>query len=79
MPHPFGGRRSVRTVGWKPTCRCSGSQVVPCTVLDPFGGSGTTAVVARDLGRKAVLVELRRAYAVMIRERTRQQSLLTIE
>lgn len=52
---------------------------MPCTVLDPFGGSGTTAVVARDLGRKAVLVELRRAYAVMIRERTRQQSLLTIE
>lgn len=49
------------------------------TVLDPFGGSGTTAVVARELGRKAVLVELRREYAVMIRERTRQQSLLTAD
>ena len=47
------------------------------TVLDPFGGSGTTAMAARELGRKAVLVELRREYAVMIRERTRQWSLLT--
>lgn len=46
------------------------------TVIDPFGGSGTTAIAARELGRKAVLVELRREYAVMIRERTRQQSLL---
>lgn len=45
-------------------------------VLDPFGGSGTTAMAARELGRKAVLIELRREYAVMIRERTRQQSLL---
>lgn len=45
-------------------------------VLDPFGGSGTTAIVARALGRSATLVELRPEYAVMIRERTRQQSLL---
>ncbi|MEZ6075629.1 MAG: site-specific DNA-methyltransferase [Pirellulaceae bacterium] len=27
-------------------------------VLDPFGGSGTTGMVANNLGRKAILVEL---------------------
>lgn len=32
-------------------------------VLDPFGGSGTTAVAARRLRRDAVLIELNPAYA----------------
>ncbi|AMM84135.1 site-specific DNA-methyltransferase [Martelella sp. AD-3] len=33
------------------------------TVLDPFGGAGTTALVALRHGRKAQLVEISRAYA----------------
>jgi DNA modification methylase len=32
------------------------------TVLDPFGGSGTTGMVALELGRKAVLIELNPEY-----------------
>ena len=48
-------------------------------VLDPFGGSGTTAVAARATGRRAILVELRKEYAVMIRERLSQQSLFAEE
>ncbi len=39
------------------------------TVLDPFGGSGTTGVVADRLGRDAVLIELNPAYAEMARQR----------
>lgn len=31
-------------------------------VLDPFGGSGTTAMVAQSLSRKAVLIELNPSY-----------------
>lgn len=33
------------------------------TVLDPFGGAGTTAVVAQSHGRNAILCELNREYA----------------
>ena len=39
------------------------------TVLDPFGGAGTTAMVARQLGRRAVSIELNPEYAVMIEQR----------
>lgn len=38
-------------------------------ILDPFGGSGTTGVVANNLGRKAVLVELNPEYAQGSKER----------
>lgn len=39
------------------------------TVLDPFGGSGTTAEVAVEEGREAILCELNPDYAVLIHER----------
>lgn len=39
------------------------------TVLDPFGGSGTTAKVALELGRSALVCELNSAYITLIRER----------
>ena len=39
------------------------------TVLDPFGGAGTTGLVADRLGRDAVLIELNPQYAQMARER----------
>jgi len=39
-------------------------------VLDSFGGSGTTGMVALELGRRAVLVELNPDYAKLIEKRT---------
>jgi DNA modification methylase len=39
------------------------------TVLDPFGGSGTTGLVADRLQRNAVLVELNPEYAAMAKRR----------
>lgn len=46
----------LETVGWSPTCRCRGQhgRTVPCVVLDPFAGSGTTGRVAIELNRRAV-------------------------
>jgi DNA modification methylase len=39
------------------------------TVLDPFGGAGTTGLVADRLGRNALLIELNPEYAEMARRR----------
>lgn len=39
------------------------------TVLDPFGGSGTVALVALRMGRRAHLIELNPKYAEMSRKR----------
>jgi DNA modification methylase len=39
------------------------------TVLDPFLGTGTTALVADRLGRSAIGIELNPAYAEMARQR----------
>jgi DNA modification methylase len=38
-------------------------------VLDPFGGAGTTGLVADQLGRDATLIELNPSYAAMARAR----------
>lgn len=50
----------VQTVGWMPTCLCKGqrSKTVPCVVLDPFGGSGTTGRVAAELKRQCYLFDI---------------------
>jgi len=44
-------------------------------VLDPFGGSGTTAQVANKFGRKAVLIELNPEYCELIMKRNCQKTL----
>jgi len=45
-------------------------------VLDPFGGSGTTGMVAESLGRQWLLIELNPEYEKLSRERTAQQGLV---
>ena len=58
-----------RTVGWEPSCQCNAGSPVPCVVLDPFIGSGTTIAVARTLGRYGVGCELNPEYAELARVR----------
>jgi DNA modification methylase len=44
------------------------------TVLDPFGGAGTTGMVADRLGRDAILIELNPEYAAMAERRIRKDA-----
>jgi DNA modification methylase len=53
---------------WQRSCAHSG-EPVPATVLDPFGGSGTVAVVAQRLGRRAILIDLSADYCRQAIER----------
>lgn len=86
----FRNRRSVWTIPTQPNpdahfATFPEDLVTPCilagcpgggVVLDPFGGSGTVARVAEDLGRRWVLFDLNPEYAAMARRRTSQQGLL---
>ena len=65
----LAGMVTKRTSGWRPTCRCPDHRPIPCTVLDPFGGAGTTGLVADRLGRDSILIELNPGYAVMAQAR----------
>jgi len=56
------------TLGWQPQCSCN-AEVVPCTVLDPFGGSGTTSKVAKELNRKSIYIDVSEKYCAMARKR----------
>lgn len=51
-------------------CILLGSRVGD-VVLDPFGGSGTTGAVAREMGRRSILVELNPKYNEAAKERVR--------
>lgn len=60
----------IRTIGWKPTCDHT-EEPIPCTVLDPFAGSGTTLKVALNLDRDSVGIELNEDYLQYIEKRLR--------
>ena len=62
---------SNETTGWQPTCDCD-ADTVRCLILDPFMGSGTTALVAYGLGRDYLGIELNPDYVEMANERLRE-------
>jgi DNA modification methylase len=56
------------TKGWQPTCSHD-APIIPCTVLDPFSGVGTTVLTANRLGRKGIGIELNPVWAQESRDR----------
>lgn len=65
---------NVTTLGWRSGCAHDAAPI-PCTVLDPFLGSGTTAYVARKHGRRSIGIELNPDYCELAARRMQQQSL----
>lgn len=53
--------------GCGPICEVYGR--APSRILDPFGGSGTTALVANELGHDCTLIELNPEYAAIAKRR----------
>lgn len=45
------------------------------TVVDPFGGTGTTAVAALETGRNSISVEIDPDYAILLERRLREHAL----
>ena len=57
---------------WQKPCDCATTERLPCVVLDPFMGSGTTGQVAQDLGRDWIGCELNPDYLKLQAKRTAQ-------
>ncbi len=73
--HKPGWIYSTKTIGWRSACQCSDELYpIPCVVLDPFGGTGTTVKVAQRLGRKGVALEINSEYCRMAHDKTWQTS-----
>lgn len=58
----LAGMRKKRTIGFHQVCACSPALPVPCAVLDPFHGTGTTSEVSVRLGRNYIGFEISEDY-----------------
>lgn len=60
-----------RTTGWVPSCShpLFPPEAIPCTVLDPFAGAGTTGLAAAKHGRSFVGIELNSNYILLATKR----------
>lgn len=58
------------TTGWRPTCKHD-APTKPAVILDPFLGSGTTALVTAKAGRDWIGIELSPEYVALAEKRLR--------
>jgi DNA modification methylase len=69
----FGSGERTEIIGYSCSCYVGPDDPLPDTrpavVLDPFGGTGTTALVATSLGRDAISVDLSGDYSRLARWR----------
>jgi hypothetical protein len=62
------GEAAKDTLGWRPTCSHD-APTIPCLVLDPFVGSGTTCLVAFSMGRRAIGCDISQPYLHLAQQR----------
>ena len=65
----LAGMRKDEVAGWRTTCGHPCRKPGRAVVLDPFGGTGTTAQAAEMLGRDSILIDLGSEYCDMAKER----------
>ena len=56
------GTNENTVTDYRPTCECGVTEHEPGIVLDIFGGSGTTGMVAKELLRRWVVMDISRPY-----------------
>jgi len=61
--------RYRETIGWELPCKCKSPSLEKAVVIDPFGGTFTTAAVARKLGRSFISCDLSVDYCKIGQER----------
>jgi DNA modification methylase len=59
----------INEKGWEPTCKCNIKDTTPCLVLDPFNGSGTSALVSFMNEADYVGIDINDEYLEVTRER----------
>ncbi len=72
--HVPGMAVDATTTGWAPSCACPAHTPIPCAVLDPFGGAGTTALVADRTRRDATIIDLNPEYREMAKDRVQRDA-----
>jgi len=74
---PHEGQSSMQNIyedlGLQKQCDCETNETKPGTVLDPFGGSGTTGIVAAQHNRNALLLELNKEYIELAQGRIEKE------
>jgi hypothetical protein len=58
-----------RTIGWSCGCQADGARTRPGIILDPFGGTGVTALVATGHSRDAILIDIDERNVDLARQR----------
>ena len=74
---PYEKQGSMQNIyedtGLQKQCDCQTNKTKGGTVLDPFGGSGTTGIVAASHNRNAILLELNQEYIDLAKARINKE------
>ena len=62
-----------KDLGLQKQCDCETNEIKSGVVLDPFGGSGTTCIVAESQNRNSIMIELNPEYVKMAKERIQKE------